>query len=147
MTCIRLLASKRIIQLKEMLYTKELAPRMRSRPRQSSRNSINIGGQYSFWPALLDLQKHTCVHCSWPVCAQVWRRVVVAVVATSRFCFWLGLSLGYGLDSLISSCYSFLVCYPWREVHHLFLAIKTRVCFWNLSLSRLRCSGVALAYG
>jgi hypothetical protein len=108
MTCIRLLASKRRIQLKEMLYTKELTPRMRSRPRQSSRNSINTGGQYSFWPTLSDLQKHTCVHCSWPVCAQIWRRVVVAVAATSRFWFWLGLSLGYGLESLIKLLLFFL---------------------------------------
>jgi hypothetical protein len=32
-------------------------------------------------------------------------------------------------------------------VCHLCLAIKPRVCFQNLSLSRLRCSGVASAYG
>ena len=30
-------------------------------------------------------------------CAQVWRRVVVAAVASSRFRFWLGLSLGFWL--------------------------------------------------
>jgi hypothetical protein len=52
-----------------------------------------------------------------------------------------------GLDSLISFCYSCLVRYPWREVRHLCLAIKPRVCFQNHSLSRLRCSGVASAYG
>jgi hypothetical protein len=65
------------------------------------------------------------VHCSWPVCVQVWKRVVVAAAATSRFQFWLGLSLGYGLDSLINSCYSFLVCYPWRKVHHLCLGMES----------------------
>jgi hypothetical protein len=32
-------------------------------------------------------------------------------------------------------------------VHHLCLAIQSRVCFRNDSLSRLRCSGVASAYG
>jgi hypothetical protein len=31
-------------------------------------------------------------------------------------------------------------------VHHLCLAIKPRFCFQNLSLSRLRCLGVASAY-
>jgi hypothetical protein len=35
------------------------------------------------------------------------------------FSFGLELSLGYGLDSLISSFYSFLVHYPWREVCYL----------------------------
>jgi hypothetical protein len=45
-------------------------------------------------------------------CVQVWRRFVVAAVVASRF-FWLGLSLGYGLDYLINSC---LVRYPWRKV-------------------------------
>jgi Fe-S-cluster-containing dehydrogenase component len=129
MTCIRLLSSKRRIQLKEMLYTKELAPRMRSHPRQSARNSINTGDQSSFWPTFSELQKHTCAHCSLPVCVQVWRRYVVAAGATSIFQFWLGLSLGYGLEYLISSCYYFLVRYPWREVCHLCLAIKSRVCF------------------
>ena len=32
--------------------------------------------------------------------------------------FGFGLSLGYGLDSLINSCYSCLVHYPWREVRY-----------------------------
>ena len=82
--------------------------------------------------------------CSWLVCAQVWRRVVIA---SSKFRFWLGLSLGYGLDSLINSCYFCLVCYPWRKVRHLCLAIQTRACFLNDSLSRLRCSGVVSTYG
>jgi hypothetical protein len=51
------------------------------------------------------------------------------------------------LDSLIEFCYSCLVHYPWRELHHLCLAIKPRVFFQNHSLSRLRCSWVASAYG
>jgi hypothetical protein len=56
MTCIRLLVSKRRSRLKEIIYTKELVPRMRSRPRQSARFSINTGGQSSFWPAFSKLQ-------------------------------------------------------------------------------------------
>ena len=82
---------------------------MRSQPRQLARISINIGDQSSFWKALLELQSNTYAHCSCPVCAQVWRRVVIAATTASRFRFWLGLSLGYGLDYLISSC---LVRYP-----------------------------------
>ena len=86
---------------------------MRTRPRQLARISINIGYRSSFWQAFLELQSNTCVHCSCPVCAQVWRRVVVAAVAASRFWFWLGLYLVYGLDYLINSC---LVRYPWGKV-------------------------------
>jgi hypothetical protein len=118
MTCIRLLASKRRSRLKEILYTRELVPGMRSRPRQSARISINTGaslhsGQYS-----QNCRSNTCAHCSWPVCAQVWRRVVIAAAIASRFRFWLRLSLGYGLDSLIHSCYSCLVCYSWGKMRH-----------------------------
>jgi hypothetical protein len=57
---------------------------MRSRPRHSQ-----------------NCRSNTCAHCSWPVCVQVWRRVSVAAVVASRFQFWLGLSLGYGLDYLL----------------------------------------------
>ena len=32
---------------------------------------------------------------------QVWRGVAVAAAATGKFRFWLGLSLGYGLDFLL----------------------------------------------
>jgi hypothetical protein len=44
-------------------------------------------------------------------CAEVWRRVVVAVVAASGFCFGLDylLVMVWSLDYLISSC---LVRYP-----------------------------------
>jgi hypothetical protein len=87
------------------------------------------------------------VHCSWPVCVQVWRIVDVATAAASKFQFWLGLCLAYGLESLIISRYSFLGHYPWRKVCHLCLAIYPRVYFWNDSLSRLRCSRVASSYG
>ena len=104
MTCIRLLASKRRSRLKEILYTKELVPRMRSRPKQSARISINTGGQSSLWQAFPKLQKRHLCTLQLASCVQVWRRVVVAAAAASRFRFWLGLSLGYGLDSLISSC-------------------------------------------
>jgi hypothetical protein len=93
---------------------------MRSRPRQFASFSINTGGQSSFWQAFSQLQKQHLCALQLASCAQVWRRVVVAAAAASRFRFWLGLSLGYGLDSLISSC---LVRYPWRKVRHLCLAI------------------------
>ena len=62
-----------------------------------------------------------------------------AVLQSVFSVFWVGYS-----DQL---CYSCLVRYPWREVRHLCLAIKPRVCFQNNSLSRLRCLGVASAYG
>jgi hypothetical protein len=88
---------------------------MRSRPRQLARISINTGGQSSFWQAFSELQNSTCAHYSCLVCAQVWRRVVIAAAAASKFRFWLGLSLGYGLDYLINSC---LVHYPWGKVRY-----------------------------
>jgi hypothetical protein len=88
---------------------------MRSWPRQFASFSINTGGQSSFWQAFLELQSNTCVHCSCPVYAQVWRRAAITATAASRFRFWLGLSLGYGLDYLISSC---LVRYPWGKVRY-----------------------------
>jgi hypothetical protein len=44
-----------------MLYTKELVPRMRSRPRQSARISINTGGQSSFWSGILRTAEATLV--------------------------------------------------------------------------------------
>jgi hypothetical protein len=91
---------------------------MRSRPRQFASFSINTGGQSSFWQAFSELQKQHLCALQLASCAQVWRRAVVAAAAASRFRFWLGLSLGYGLDSLISSCYSCLVRYPWRKVCH-----------------------------
>jgi hypothetical protein len=87
---------------------------MRSRLRQFASFSINIGGRSSFWQAFSQLQKLHLYALQLASCAQVWRRVVAAAAA-SRFQFWLGLSLGYGLDSLINSC---LVNYPWRKVHH-----------------------------
>jgi hypothetical protein len=65
----------------------------------------------------------------------------------ANFGFGLDYLLVMVWDSLISSCYSFLVRYPWRKVCHLCLAIQSRVFFRNDSLSRLRCSRVALAYG
>jgi hypothetical protein len=40
--------------------------------------------------------------------------------------------------SIFSFYYSCLVRYPWREVRHLCLAIKPRVCFRNHSLSRIK---------
>ena len=33
--------------------------------------------------------------------AQVWRGVAATTAATGKFRFWLGLSLGYGLDFLL----------------------------------------------
>jgi hypothetical protein len=113
---------------------------MRSRPRQSGKNSVNIGGQSSFWPVFSELHKYTCVHYSWTVCAHVLGEVAAGSYAICIFGF-------SRLDSLIIFCYSCFVRYPWREVCHLCLAIKPRVCFHNLSLSRLRCSGVDSAYG
>jgi hypothetical protein len=88
---------------------------MKIRPRQFARFSINTGGQSSFWQAFSELQKQHLCALQLASCAQVWRR---AAVAASRVRFWLGLSLGYGLDSLISACYSCLVHYPWRKVRH-----------------------------
>jgi hypothetical protein len=85
------------------------------------------------------LQKSSA-HCRNLVSAQVWRVVVAATSATCIFSFRLGLSLGYGLE--FSPCALALE----RGTLHL-LAIRPRVCFQNYSLSRLRCSGVALAYG
>jgi hypothetical protein len=88
---------------------------MRSRPRQFASFSINTGGQSSLWQTFSELQSNTCAHCSCPVYAQVWRRASVAVAAASKFWFSLGLSLGYGLDYLISSC---LVRYLWGKVRY-----------------------------
>jgi hypothetical protein len=53
MTCIRLLASKRRSLLKEILYTKEVVPGMRSWPKQFASFSINTRGQSSFWQGIL----------------------------------------------------------------------------------------------
>jgi hypothetical protein len=68
-----------------------------------------------------------------------WEQLLPTVLQSAFSVFWVGLSDQF--------CYSCLVRYPWREVCHLCLAIKPRVCFRNHSLSRLRCSGVASAYG
>jgi hypothetical protein len=89
---------------------------MRIWSRQFAIFSINIGGQYSFWRAFSELQKKHLCALQLANCVQFWTRVFVAAVASRRFRFWLGLSLGYGLDSLIRSFYSFLVHYPWRKV-------------------------------
>ena len=86
---------------------------MRSWPKQLAKISINTGGQSSFWQAFSELQSSLVRTVVSQFCAQVWRRVVVVAAATSRFRFWLGLSLGYGLDYSISSC---LVRYPWEKV-------------------------------
>jgi hypothetical protein len=90
-----------------------------ARPAQALRHYYSCK-EYNTYPThsgrhSQNCRNNTCAHCSFPVCAQVWRRVVVAVFAASRFRFWLGVSLGYGLDSLISSC---LVIYPWRNMCH-----------------------------
>jgi hypothetical protein len=88
---------------------------MRSQPRELAKISINIGGQSSFWQAFSKLQSITFVHCSCLVCVKVWRRVDIVATVASIFQFWLGLSLGYGLDYLISS---FLVHCPWGKVNY-----------------------------
>jgi hypothetical protein len=119
---IRLLASKRRIRPRQI-------PKMRSRPRQLVRITINTGGKSSFWQAVLELQSNTCahcsaqfcaqvwrrvVHCSAQFCAQVWRRVVGAVVAASSYIFaWTISWLKFGLsDQLL------LVRYPWGKVRY-----------------------------
>jgi hypothetical protein len=91
---------------------------MRSQPKQFVSFSINTGVQSSFWQAFSELQKQHLCTLQLASCVQFWRRVVVAAAAASKFQIWFGLSLGYGLDSLIISYYSFLVCYPRRKVHH-----------------------------
>ena len=85
---------------------------MRSRPKYLDIININTGGQSSFWQAFSQLQKQHLCTLQLPSCAQVWSRDVVAAAAASIFQFCLGLSLGYGLNSLISS---WLVRYSWRE--------------------------------
>ena len=114
---------------------------MRSWPRKYTIFSINIGGQSSIWQAFSELQQQTCAHCSWAVlCASSGE----VVPASLQFRSSVGLNFGLSDQFCSSSC---LVRYPWREVHYLVQAIQPRVCFQNDSLSRLRCSRVASAYG
>jgi hypothetical protein len=83
---------------------------------------------------------HIACNCRNLVSAQVWRVATAAATATNIFGFSLGLSLGYGLEFL--PCALALE----RGTLHL-LAIRPRVYFQNYSMSRLRCSRVASAYG
>jgi hypothetical protein len=74
------------------------------------------------------------------VSAQVWR--VAAAIATAACIdgFRLGISLGYGLEFMLGTLALESNMFP-------LLDIRPRVCFRNYSLSRLRCLGVASAYG
>ena len=111
---------------------------MRSRPRQLKKNSINTGSQISFGTHSSQLQK--CKKCALQKLSKC-----ASLESSCSYCnlyswFRLGLSIGYGLD--------FLLCVLALERGTLhWLATRPRVCFQNHSLSRLRCSGVALAYG
>ena len=84
-------------------------PRMRSWPRQLARISINTGGQFSLWQAVIELQSNTYAHCSCPIFAQVWRRVVVAASSYAWTISWLGFGI---YDQLL------LMRYPWGKVRY-----------------------------
>ena len=62
--------------------------------------------------------------------------------------FWLGLSLGYGLEFFLGLFWLlFLGVLSLERGVSTCLSIKPSFCFRNHSLSRLRCSGVASSYG
>ena len=115
-----------------------LASRKRSRPRQLRKSSINTRCQSSSGHSS-QLHKSSA-HCRNLVSAQVWRVAAAATTTTCIFDFRLGLSLGYGLEFL--PCALALE----RGTLHL-LAIRHRLFFQNYSLLRLRCPGMASAYG
>jgi hypothetical protein len=79
--------------------------------------------------------------------AQVWRGVVVVVAAIGKFWFWLGLSFGYGLEFLLGRWLFLLGALALERGMLPRLAISPKVFIQNYSLSMLRCSGVASAYG
>jgi hypothetical protein len=86
------------------------------------------------------LQKFS-VHCKNLASAQIWRVAAAVATATSIFGFRLGLYLGYGLDFLLGMLALESGTLP-------LLAFGPRGLLLELfSLSRLRCSGVASAYG
>jgi hypothetical protein len=82
---------------------------MRIRPRQLAIISINIGGHFSFWQVVSELQRSNLCALQCPVLCAGLRRVVGAAAAASSYILVWNISwLGFGLfDQLL------LVRYPW----------------------------------
>ena len=120
---------------------------MRSQPRQFASFSINTGGQSSFWQAFLELQKqHLCTLQLASLCTSLEERCrcsccsqQILVLAQTLSWLWFGLS-----DQLLLLLFGAL---SFERGALSCLAMQLRFFFRNDSLSRLRCSWVASAYG
>jgi hypothetical protein len=87
---------------------------MRSHPRQLARISIDTGGQFSLWQAVLELQSNNLCMLQCPVFSVGLRRVAIVVTATRRSRLaWTISWLGF-----VASDQLLLVHYPWGKVSY-----------------------------
>ena len=114
---------------------------------QSARNSINTGGQSSFWPLFLELKKQhlyalqlasLCASLEESCCCSSCNQQILVLAWTLSW-LWFGLS-----DQLLLLLLGALSLEKGAPPLFGYLA---QGCFQNDSLSRLRCLGVASAYG